>query len=969
MSQEVYDIYINDIMALTRSMVIKFTAVADAVNLGVVDRGYSVSRSKPSTWKYYLNLAGEYHESDTMMHVKSFDTLETIEFTKANLKEHLGTAKAYRWGTDDYEQLLRQYPDQVDLINGIIQPIDFESAYAARNGKILKYETSYVESQEDDLMLEVQRWIYNFIDRWYNAEYAVVNDQYLPAFFAIFYGLLSKTIGVFRFNNCKTEKAHSFHIREYLKSHGDLGDFFPYLNLEQKLWLYRNIDYLRLNVGKKETLSLLIEHLLTARNIPLTSYSIMQDYSKMPNEIYPSIKFRKTPVNFSSSDTTTTITVSEMLEKERGLALKNEDLEYQYQTEIPELMQSSKYSELPTKVFESEAVDMSSSDIKLFHETLMSQWLYQSCNGKYRAYIRIHNPINGELMTLSVRDAFILMWYCWHKARGVELEYIPTLEAMDVVRDPLPTLTELRSITAPFYIHDEHIRTLHGLINPTGQYISTEAFYDACAQVHSDYIDSWRWVSSFEHLRRFAILSSMRMMHYKNVACKLVETKTDYATWIQREGISLEGLSTLDYERLAADLFSYGTGSNLHRKITFSDIQTTMLKLTAKLSSYSIQFLKTISFSNFTFIGFPHPRLSDVSCSTANQYARLQQPSATILRSKLKNGYRLNMTDGFHSTQLRLNVRYHDQEVKKVDIRMGFKPSLPHIGKLRCNVNGVNVLRAGVVVTNGTIDRPVLPGFKEGDQPVTPTAISSGPGPNALVVGDLTRGYFGQVTSNELFDGLRLSNALQFYQGDLTDGGELTWFKFAINERIVFCPSYNLRSDVKMSQLISAQLDRNQRSVSVNGFSFTLGLPALLPAHNSDVTVEHTRQGVIRKTGVVEIPDSGLIQSQFNDTMLSLLAEFESQYAVFPREMLTDELKLKDIGLSYSQTQAQCFYGQGSIRREELWDAGLNGDDSVQQGHLYYGPQGSSDPTDTTFLHFTKDDLALGWRPVLTLVQ
>lgn len=968
MSQEVYGIYINDIMALTRSMVIKFSDIADAVNLGVVDKGYSVSRSKPETWKYYLNLAGEYHESDTMMRVKSFDTLEEIEFTKANLKEHLGTAKAYRWGTDDYEQLLRQYPDQVDLINGIIQPIEFSVAYNARDGKILKYETSFIESQEDDLIFEIQKWIYNFVERWYNQAYATINEHYIPAFFGVFYGLLAKTIAVLRFNNCKTEKAHSFHIREHLKSHGDLGDYFPYLNLEQKLWLYRNIDYLRLNVGKKETLSLLIEHLLTARNIPLTSYSIMQDYSKMPNEIYPSIKFRKTPVNYSSTNTTSTITIAQMLDKESSLALKNSDFTEEHHASIQQLMQSSRFSELPTKVFESEAVDMSSSDIKLFHETLMSQWLYLACNGKYRAYIRIHNPVNNELLTMSVKDAYILMWYCWHRARGIKLEYIPTLEAFDVVRDPAPTLNELRKITVPFYVHDDYIRTLHGMISTTGQYISTEAFYEACVTVHSDYIDSFRWVGGFEHLRRYAVLSSMRMMHYKNVACALAPSGTRYDKWLQEEGISLDDFSTLDFDRLATELFSYGTGSNLHRVITFSDIQTVMLKLTAKLSSYSIQFLKTISFSNFTFIGFPHPRIGDLSCSTANQFGRIQQSPNDVLRFFSHDRYLFDMTKEERSTQTRLKVTYHDQEYKKIDIRMGMRTTLQPLGRLRYNVNGLNLLKCKIVINNDVTDQSVLPGFKEGTDIEPTSAISSGPGPNALLMGDLNRGYFGTLTSNELFDGLRMSNALQFYSGDINDGGELTWFKFALNGKIVFYPSYSLRNGVTYDELAQHRLISNKRSVSANGFTFTLDLPSVLPDGVNQLSVEHTRSGAVLKSGVTGIPANGIMQSQFNDTMLSLVNEFSSQYPTFPLEMITETYTISDIGLSYTGDIEHCFHGKGNIKRTVDYDTGLDGHSSVEQGHVYFGVQNVTEDSDTTFLHFTDQSIRTGWRPVLTLV-
>lgn len=967
MSKEVYNIYINDIIALTRSMVIKLDDVADATNYGVVDRGYTVLKGKPETWKYYLNLAGEYHQADTMMYVKSFDTLETVPFTKETLAEHLSTARAYRWGTDDYEQLLRQYPDQVDLINGIIQPISFDVAYNAPNGKILKYETSYVESQEDDLMLQVQTWIYNFIDRWYSAGYAVTDEYYLPAFLSCFFPLLSKTIATLRMHNCRTEKAHSFHIREYLKSHGDLGDYFPYLSLKQKLWLYRNIEYLRHNVGKKETFGLLVEHFLTDRNIPLTAYDIVQNYDRLPNEIYPDTLLRKKPVNYAASEATQTVTVKEMLEKESTLALKNAEVQPEYETSIHRLMRSSKFADLPTKIFESEAVDMSSSDIKLFKQTLMSEWLYLATHGQYRAYIRIHNPVNGELLTLSVRDAFILMWYCWHKANHITLETIPTLEAMDVVRTPLPTLTELRKLSNTFYVHDEHIKTLHGMITPSGQYISTEAFYEACVTFQADWIDSWRWVSSFQHLRRYSILSDIRMAHYKNVACRLIDKPTTYTEWLRTEGIVLDDLSVLDYERLATDLFSYATGSNLHSTITFSDIQTTMLALTAKLSSYSVQFLKTISYSKFTFIGFPFPRVGDLSCTTANQYSRIQQPSAEVLNSSQKDSFLFNMTHG-QSTQLNVDFKEHLNQHTKIDAHLGVHIGSQPMGTLRFGVNNVDIINGNITVTHNdlTVD-DLLPGFKEGADTEVIKADGNGPGPKTLLVGDMTRGFFGTLSSNELFNGRSLSTALQFDVGALGNG-DLTWFKFAYHGEILYYPSTGLRSDITYQDLLNAKLTNRQRGVSVNGYSFVVKLPELLPQGASNYTVHQAIDGnVTRKSGLVDVPANGLVPSEFCDLMVSLVTELPYPDK-FPAELMTTQYTPASIGLSYQNSTDDAFFGLGDIHYTKDYDTELKKESTVASGVVYESILSDADTHDTSFLHFGTADVKLNWRPVLVLI-
>ena len=64
MSQTLYQIYEAKTFDLVASLVVKFSEAADIINNNLIPNGYAVNPSDPKTWKYYMNLAGQYHRSD-----------------------------------------------------------------------------------------------------------------------------------------------------------------------------------------------------------------------------------------------------------------------------------------------------------------------------------------------------------------------------------------------------------------------------------------------------------------------------------------------------------------------------------------------------------------------------------------------------------------------------------------------------------------------------------------------------------------------------------------------------------------------------------------------------------------------------------------------------------------------------------------------------------------------------------------
>ena len=94
-----YDIYLSNVKKLAKTICIKSEATANAFNQYLIDYfgPQSVNLNDPTTWRYYLNISGEYHPKDKLMYITSADTLETILFSKQNLIIHTSTGSDMRW--------------------------------------------------------------------------------------------------------------------------------------------------------------------------------------------------------------------------------------------------------------------------------------------------------------------------------------------------------------------------------------------------------------------------------------------------------------------------------------------------------------------------------------------------------------------------------------------------------------------------------------------------------------------------------------------------------------------------------------------------------------------------------------------------------------------------------------------------------------------------------------------------------
>jgi hypothetical protein len=640
MSSAYYKIYLTGILNLVGTMVVKSEVCALAINNWLGINQVEADSAKPETWKYYMNMAGLYHSTDERMFTKSLDTAELIEFTTANLKEHRNTRREYTYRSRYYNELVERFPEQAGLINGILNPVDIRTAIAAKDHTILYYDQSLVETSEVDLIHNLQLWINGLYNRWDVPDYSYTESLFTAAQLGLLYAMMPKQIINLRLDNCKTDRAHSFHIKQYLTSFGRLDPYVDFLTAKQRLFFYRNIRYLNHNSGKTETFKTLTEKVLTDRFFPLAEYTIRNNSESIVEDLYPSVELRRTSINGLKSALGLDIkTVKEVLDLQQGLARINTEIQGAAEGDIVRMMKNSLSSELETKVLESNVLDKTDAEPFTLSDVIFNHWIYFAATGRYKSIFAVTNPSTGEDMFLSSKDMFVLWIYAYNKARGATLLNVPNIVAKRVKRNPLPTFAELRGITDSVYVDEKFINSALDNQPTIGTIISVDRFKELCQTIHRGILRHRDLSIYQQHFITRGQLEVMTDRFYMDYECNL-SNEVSYDIWLSERSISLLNVADKDLDLLATNIYTVVTGQNLVATKSLQEIHTAHIRLMTQLSSYSVQYIQQINTSSLKIEDWCYVRPGDIDSMLYNEL-RVKVRHAEVLEFDVhgKPGY------------------------------------------------------------------------------------------------------------------------------------------------------------------------------------------------------------------------------------------------------------------------------------------------------------------------------------------
>lgn len=665
MSNALYALYQRSVFDLAQTMVVKHSEVAAALNAGLAEIewtdkvSFNTDPSVQHTWKYYKNLAGEYHSYDEWklfkdtghprMQIKVAGPNGPVDadLTWQLIASDPALADEFRFGSTLYLDLIARYPDFQDLIDGIMNPIDIDIAIAAVDGELL-YAGGYfrrveagrtqmvsvriagrrppnlIEENETNLLDRLEEWIKGFLYRWHNKDYAETNDLYVTGMLGVLYAQIPKVIMNIRLDNCNTAYAHTYHIREYLASNGRLNTSTDALGKRELLWLYRNLRYLESHMGKRETFQLLVDNIATPSNIPLAGYQLRHQLTDIDDDLYAAVNMTRETINFRNAGVGTDVrSIREILDKEAPFARDgNRDLD-SIQNDIDSTVKyKSMTDELMSKVIESNIVDLTDAVAFPLTDTLLDLFIYHASNDTYTANLYVTNPTSKERVLLSPKQALILMFYCFNKVySNIELLTVPAIPARLIPRtmlppsptlNPRPDLAELQGMTDAAYVPAGFLQGLLDAPVITPNLTNNDAFYTYAESVNAELMGRYYSYAVIEDSIGRAMGEAAAMqLYWPRVECELSSGET-YVSWLAANGVDFTGFQLDDYEKLGLEILQTATGSGESSNRVLARRQTAVIAILRYLSSYSVQFLKSIADSTRLPLAWGALRLSKV---------------------------------------------------------------------------------------------------------------------------------------------------------------------------------------------------------------------------------------------------------------------------------------------------------------------------------------------------------------------
>lgn len=545
--------FINSTVELAESCVIKFNCLAEELNAQIAN--YVTVNADPVTWKYYLNLAGEYHDLDIPLYITSFDDGTEILFSKPVLESHPFTKRRYGYGTTDYYELIKHNPRHETIIKGIVLGIDLADVLNAPDHSIVGYDSTKLEAHEYGLITYCNQWLSRARSRWYTPAYPLIDGYYNIGYTTLIQLHLSHIILSRRESRQGTREVHSFYIRQRLLSNGLPRRIVDLLPFEASLFLYRNIRYIRKYQSSDQMHQWITDKLLHSYGIYVADLFLAEGDRYEPNDGQMKATIVQKP--------RVTVPVNPMVESLESfesrtrvrLAKKDNPLEFNTKP----LFDYSLTNQLRTKmVYIDDRV--AASRLGISHQQfILDQWVTAAIDGDYQYDIRILLPKSNDTITVTPLDAFTLWVYVYYRSIGKRFMRTPAwlcrYATNHSTHDPAVVLFNSVLPSIDIALRDKMIADYPFKLT----FLNTDQFSTYADSRYVAYVSqlAFAQMQTDPHLGFY--WTGVANYPYGERAISLANNDF-FETWVARLNVDLEDLSQDDYRQLADEIYRQATG-------------------------------------------------------------------------------------------------------------------------------------------------------------------------------------------------------------------------------------------------------------------------------------------------------------------------------------------------------------------------------------------------------------------------
>lgn len=593
-SQSFYtDSYIEECITLTKSIIVKNHQEAKLYNeyIALVNPDYIIDPDVRN-WRYYKHLTATYHELDTPIEITSVDNGATIVLTKTNLTIHKRTRlEILKFGLY-YDEIIQRYPTQQLFIKAVVSdPLytDINQIINLPDYTILSYNSAYIEPNEHDLIVRLQRRVDNYKSIWLIPYYQNLDNLFLASQYNIFYQFLFTSLLSIRLENAKTMRAHSFHIRLYIASNYKLDKQMPFLTRRQQLYLYRNLKYLSNHSGKNHVFRSLINELFNEHNVSVVNYEYSQQNTLTPDN-YVDYVFKQKLLNDKNLVHQKLDYDLDYIESKETLLAPSNRKEYEFNKKlIDKKLKNSLFSSLLTKDLETILIDETDSVQNKLLDTVTDYWAYLVKNNLVDFLTDVTDPHTNKTVKLNARDLFKFYVLTLYTSQGVSIDTFPLYRIKKVFNPVKPARQQLEGYF--FDMRFEYKARLSEIIDviPSYRYLMTGyEFSEFISDIYKVNIGLWH------------MLSNLSDAHSEGQFAKVLDVITIYEDFVFDEETVEEFISRVGvadprkYSRDVAGEYTFDVmDAAFDRRLSYlrrlENLQKALADVFFNFNSYTVQ--------------------------------------------------------------------------------------------------------------------------------------------------------------------------------------------------------------------------------------------------------------------------------------------------------------------------------------------------------------------------------------------